>query len=49
MMDEDEKVAVRILAQSFLDKADEDWTWVDPDDVKRLARAVLEKDEDAGD
>lgn len=30
------------LAQSFLDKADEDWTFVDPEDVKRLARAVLD-------
>lgn len=31
------------LARSFLDKADEDWTFIDPEDVKRLARAVIEK------
>lgn len=34
---------VRALAQSFLDRKDEDWTYVDPEDVKRLARAVLGK------
>lgn len=32
---------VKALAQSYLDKADEDWTYVDPEDIKRLARAVL--------
>ncbi len=31
----------RQLAQSYLDRRDEDWTWVDPEDIKRLARAVL--------
>ncbi len=31
------------LAQSFLDRADEDFTWVDPEDIKTLARAVLGK------
>ena len=34
---------VQELAQSFLDKEQEDWTFVDPDDVKALARAVLGK------
>lgn len=33
----------RALAQSYLDKAEEDYTWVDPEDIKRLARAVLSK------
>ena len=33
--------AVRELAQSYLDREPEDWTWCDPEDVKRLARAVL--------
>jgi len=32
---------LRVLAQSYLDREDEDWTWVDPEDVKLLARAVL--------
>jgi len=32
---------VRELALSYLDREDEDWTWVDPEDVKLLARAVL--------
>lgn len=36
---------VEALAQSFLDKEDEDWTFIDPDDVKRLARAVLSRGE----
>lgn len=31
------------LAQSYLDRADEDYTWVNPEDIKRLARAVLSK------
>ena len=34
----------RQLAQSFLDRNDEDWTWVDPEDIKRLARSVLGMD-----
>ena len=34
-------VDVRVLAQSYLDRNDEDWTWCDPEDVRRLARAVL--------
>lgn len=34
---------VRSLAQSFLDKTDEEWTYIDPEDIKRLARAVLAK------
>lgn len=33
----------RLLAQYFLDRSDEDWTYIDPEDVKRLARAVLDK------
>lgn len=36
-------MSVKTLAQSYLDRADEDWTWVDPEDIKRLARAVLSK------
>lgn len=36
-----ERVPLKMLAQCYLDRADEDWTWVDPEDVKRLARAVL--------
>lgn len=31
------------LARRFLDKADEDFTFIDPEDIKRLARAVLAK------
>lgn len=33
--------SIQSLAQSYLDRRDEDWTWVDPEDIKRLARAVL--------
>ncbi len=33
----------RALARFFLDRQDEDWTYIDPDDVKRLARAVLDE------
>jgi hypothetical protein len=29
------------LARRFLDEADEDWTFIDPEDVKRLARRVV--------
>lgn len=42
-MNEEDEVDVDTLAQMFLDKADEDWTWVDPEDIKRLAKAVLER------
>lgn len=34
---------LRELAQSYLDREDEDWTFSDPEDIKRLARAVLSK------
>lgn len=34
---------LRTLAETMLSRHDEDWTWVDPEDVKRLARAVLSK------
>lgn len=34
---------VRELAQSYLDREDEDWTYVDPEDIKRLAHAALER------
>ena len=34
---------IDVLAQSFLDRHDEDWTFVDPEEVKALARAVLGK------
>lgn len=37
------RVPLKVLAQSYLDKADEDWTFSDPEDIKRLARAVLSK------
>lgn len=38
-------IPVTQLAQSYLDREDEDWTWVDPEDIKRLARAVLDYDD----
>lgn len=38
-----QEMNLRDLANSFLAKADEDWTFIDPEDVKRLARAVLDK------
>lgn len=38
-----ENESLRALAQSYLDKEDEDWTFSDPEDIKRLARAVLSK------
>lgn len=37
------RLTVNELAQSYLDREDEDWTYVDPEDIKRLARAVLNK------
>lgn len=41
----EERQELRALAQSYLDRKDEDWTWADPQDIKRLARAVLGRDE----
>lgn len=41
--DLDKAVDVRVLAKSYLDRRDEDFTWVDPEDIKRLAKAVLKK------
>lgn len=38
-----EEMNLRELAQSYLDREDEDWTFSDPEDIKRLARAVLSK------
>lgn len=41
--EEFEQEEVRALAQSYLDREDEDWTFSDPEDIRRLARAVLAK------
>ena len=34
-------LSVEDIARLFLNKTDEEWTFVDPDRVKALARAVL--------
>lgn len=41
----DTREAIRMIAQSYLNREDEDWTWIDPEDVKRLARAVIDSDQ----
>lgn len=42
-----ENESLRALAQSYLDKAEEDYTWVDPLDVKALAEFVVRHTEGA--
>jgi hypothetical protein len=44
MAEDARNASIAALAQSYLDRRDEDWTWVDPEDIKRLARAVLGRD-----